>query len=225
MCLLSYYPPGVQPQVLALRTGVSLNSDGAGFALFSPTGQIITLRSLDSQSVVEEFLRTREKYPDGPAVFHARWLTSGERTPENCQPLDVAGIGVIAHNGVIPGLRPAGSSRSDSQILAEEIVPRFADHLEDLEEWMGRENKAVIITLDGRGILLGERFGRWRGDEWHSNSDFLPPSPVPVQPKVTLKKLSRELGDRQLAADAKAGAARAALFALIPDLRYGEEIL
>lgn len=111
MCLLSYFPPGVQPNQFHLECGASCNPHGYGYAIVIPgEDEILIGKGMNSATVIDEFMRMREEYPDGPALFHSRYTTHGEQTVDNCHPFIVNGDKrtVLAHNGILPQTSPLG---------------------------------------------------------------------------------------------------------------------
>lgn len=184
MCLLTYFPPGVQPDTEALANGSFANNDGHGFAIVADN-ELIVEKSLDAESLIELFADMRRLFPDGPALFHSRFGTGGTTTLDNCHPFAVGGDKrtVIAHNGVLPrGVQPTGKeTRSDTRIAAEDFIPavgplsrrRVRLHL---ERWMGPNNKIVILTVDrrfrGNAFVLNEASGIWDRGVWYSNRGY-----------------------------------------------------
>ncbi len=105
MCLLSYFPAGVLPDADALRCGARCNNDGHGFGIVIPgQDEILIFKSMNATEAVDQFVKLRAKYPDGPALFHSRLTTHGNTTVDNCHPFVVNGDPrtVVAHNGILP---------------------------------------------------------------------------------------------------------------------------
>lgn len=105
MCLLSYFPPGVQPDADALRCGARCNNDGHGFGIVIPgQDEILVFKSMNPTEAVDAFVKARAEHPDGPALFHSRLTTHGETSTDNCHPFVVNGNPrtVVAHNGILP---------------------------------------------------------------------------------------------------------------------------
>lgn len=186
MCLLTYLPPGVMPDLDALYNGAYLNDDGHGFAVIADR-QIIAQRGLDAADMIALFDAVRREHPHGPALFHSRFATHGDRSVGNCHPFAVGGDErtVLAHNGILPdAVQPAkGDPRSDTRITAEEFLPRFGSlrHRRArlrLQRWMTRDNKMVILTVDRRykapAYILNEPAGIWDGGIWYSNDGYQP---------------------------------------------------
>lgn len=186
MCLLSYFPGGIKPDPDALHNGAIFNDDGHGFAIVDRRGsRIIVDRGMNAKEMIDTFVTMRTLYPDGPALFHSRLTTDGLTTLTNCHPFEIGGDSrtVLAHNGIMP-LRPSkGDPRSDTRIVAESYIPRAYGTLRRrrarlaFERWMGKWNKAVILTVDPRfrdnGFILNEKEGIWdTSGAWYSNSMF-----------------------------------------------------
>jgi hypothetical protein len=232
VCLISYFPPGVLPDMAALRAGADVCRDGYGFAVWTATGYL-TGKGLDGPDTLAEFEVARRSNPRGPALFWSRWATAGAISAENCQPLPVEladGRGVMAHNGTIPHL--AEGERSDSHVLAE-TLPRNPHHphiREMLAGWLAtHESKVVLLTAPGEGLVFGE--GYWAGGAWHSNSDYHPPlmdhlvlsGITPPASHKERRLLYRRWGDMHLAGNVIAGRLRGALLHRYPELASGKE--
>ena len=183
MCLLSFYKPGCKPDLQRLRNGARLNKDGYGFAVVTADNRLIVGKGLKADDVIRRFGVVREQHPDGPAMFHSRYSTSGTtRSVENCHPFKIGRDkkSVVGHNGVLWSM-PAGDARSDTRYFAESVMkPKGFTRLDKisvrsaLEEWLGAGNKLVVLTVNRRyrsqWYILNEDQGEWVGDEWHSNS-------------------------------------------------------
>lgn len=189
MCLLTYLPEGVQPDVPSLRCGARFNDDGHGFAIVIPNletgkGRILVRKSMNSESLIKEFVHLRATYPDGPALFHSRITTDGATNLYNCHPFMHEGDRrtVIGHNGILPrSVRPGnGDKRSDTRIFAEQVAGMFKLHTvlgrQLAGEWMGSYNKIVILSVDPiydqYGYIVNEKEGEWHNGSWYSNSSF-----------------------------------------------------
>lgn len=194
MCLLTYLPAQVQPDLDALFNGAVANDDGHGFAIVAGRrhNRLIVHRGLNAETVLDAFVAARRQHPDGPALFHSRLATHGDATLDNCHPLVVGGDTrtVLAHNGVLPAAaRPAPNDpRSDTRIAAEHYIPalgplQYRRVREALQRWMTPANKMVILTVDPRfrqrSYLLNEASGIWDNGSWYSNDSYLPAPPTP----------------------------------------------
>jgi len=189
MCLLTFFPAGVMPDAAALLNGAYINDDGHGFAIVAGD-DLIVQRGMDAELMVDAFDALRRLHPHGPALFHSRFSTHGERSIDNCHPFPVGGDSrtVLAHNGVLPAVvQPAKSDpRSDTRIAAEDFLPAFGSlrsrrTRRRFERWMTPHNKMVILTVDRRfkqrAYILNETEGTWDGDIWYSNDGYLPLPP------------------------------------------------
>ncbi|WP_328469104.1 hypothetical protein OHA21_00900 [Actinoplanes sp. NBC_00393] len=182
MCLLTFLPPGVQPDPNALYNGTLLNDDGHGFAIVAGD-RLLVRHSMHGEQLIDEFAATRRTFADGPALFHSRWGTAGAVDLDNCHPLRLGGDTrtVLAHNGVLP-IDVAGTDpRSDTRIAADELIPamgplRLRRTRLRLKRWMGAQNKIAILTVDRRyrrnAYLLNEQAGTWDGGIWYSNHGY-----------------------------------------------------
>lgn len=189
MCLLTFLPARVQPDVQALTIGAEANNDGHGFAIVAGPrlDELIVHRGMDRQAVIDAFTAVRAAHPAGPALFHSRSATHGKTNLDNCHPFIVGGDSrtVLAHNGVLPALvQPRkGDRRSDTRIAAEEFIPAFGSLRArrtrlKLARWMTPDNKMVILTVDRRfkqrAYILNEDAGIWDGGIWYSNTSYRP---------------------------------------------------
>jgi glutamine amidotransferase len=189
MCLLTYYPGGVLPNLDALANGAKHNTDGYGYAIV--TGGRITVRhGLDDQRMIGNFGRDRALDPDGPALFHSRYGTHGTNCLANCHPFRLGRDRrtVLAHNGILDAsVRPGkGDKRCDTRIAAEDFLPgepfgplytrrgRAA-----LARWLTPGNKIVILTVDpgyrANAYVINEKSGEWHRGAWYSNDDYREP--------------------------------------------------
>lgn len=199
MCMLTYLPPGIQPDHDALRNGALLNDHGHGFAIVTSTnagdsgGRVLVHRGMDADAVIIEFERQRRAHPEGPALFHSRFATHGPVGVANTHPFLVGNDPrtVLAHNGILPTtVHPGrGDSRSDTRIAAEDFFS--TPDLRSLERpatrrritrWLGPGNKLLILTADPRyrrhAYLFNEHVGHWDNGAWYSNLDYQPHDPT-----------------------------------------------
>lgn len=190
MCILSFIPAGIgltDAAIESLWNGGINNPDGHGYAIASPDGMLVG-KSLRLDESLAEFIETREQYLNSPALFHSRWATHGSIRTANCHPFYMPGNKtVVAHNGVLPkSAHPKhGDDRTDTAILAEELMPRQWRRLDragvrnSLTQYCGRGNKLVILTVDPKyrrnHYIINESRGNWDKATglWHSNYDYL----------------------------------------------------
>lgn len=183
MCLLVVCEPNSIPKADDLHSGACSNPHGFGFAIVAD-GKIISERSMSAKKNIARFLELRAQYPDGYAMWHARYATHGVKNEENCHPFKVGGseLTYLAHNGVLDVTIPSGDKRSDTRILAEDILPKIGgiSSLDDdtiwtmVSKWAGG-SKIAIINLDPVAkhpfYLINENLGTWDDDGiWWSNS-------------------------------------------------------
>lgn len=186
MCLLSYFPAGVMPDVELLRNGSVVNDDGHGYAIIID-GEIVVGRSMSFDEIVAEFADLRERHPDGDAMFHSRYSTCGAYNLGNVHPFHVNGspLTLLAHNGHIHQASPdKGDDRVDTRVFAEDILMRKFPVLDSpktqrrLHNFIGSYNKLVILTVDPRfarnAYIVNEKAGIWKDGVWYSNTGYLP---------------------------------------------------
>ncbi|MFI5496623.1 hypothetical protein [Actinoplanes sp. NPDC051859] len=193
MCLLTFLPPNVTPDLDALHVGADYNPDGHGFAVVTDS-RITIGHGMTADTVIDAFVAVRRTHPGGPALFHSRLATHGTIAEANCHPFTVGGDPrtVIAHNGVLPAdVQPLpGDPRSDTRITAEDLLPaldplRSRSTRQRLTRWMTTANKMVILTVDPRSkqqaYILNEQEGVWDGGIWYSNDSYQPEGPAGIR--------------------------------------------
>ncbi|MEV0766132.1 class II glutamine amidotransferase [Nocardia sp. NPDC050435] len=187
MCLLTYLPAGIAPDLTALVRGAVHNPHGHGYAVVAGD-RILVGHGLDAARVIAEFDTVRARFSDGPALFHSRYATKGAIDLGNCHPFHLGGDGrtVLAHNGTLPKrVHPrAYDHRSDTRIAAEDYLPTEPFGSIDtrrgargLTSWLG-SSKLVILTVDSayrhRGYIFNEQAGIWHEEIWYSNTGYRP---------------------------------------------------
>lgn len=201
MCILMYFGPDAFPTREQLQNAVNNNPDGFGWAIvtFGDEG-IVTGHTMDAGEAIEGFLRDRAMYPGESAIFHARIATHGSTSLDNCHPFEVkhrfmkgkghsavSGEMILAHNGMLSCGPGKGDDRSDTRILADDIMMRRFPHLDSaktrrrFEEWMGG-SKVVVLTTDPayrqQSYVFNSKLGHWLTDEngntlWYSNTSYM----------------------------------------------------
>ena len=207
MCLLVVCNPNSTPSREHLTTASCSNPHGFGFAIETPTG-IITERSMSAKKSINRFLELREQYPDGYAMWHARYATHGVKNESNCHPFKVGGTEYdtyLAHNGVLDILIPTNDKRSDTRIMAEELLPRLGgvsalddDYIFDMVSSWSSGSKVAVMTNDPsakhRLYIINESSGSWDDQGiWWSNKSHLPV--VPTTTKYTYEPSAYDIID------------------------------
>lgn len=184
MCLLVVCNPNSTPSKDDLKQGACKNPHGFGFAIDTGNG-IISERSMSAKKSIARFLELREQYPNGYAMWHARYATHGVKNELNCHPFKVAGEydTYLAHNGVLDIYIPKDDKRSDTRILAEELLPRLGgvsalddDYVYDMISGWSRGSKIAVMTNDPSAqykiYIINESAGSWdtEGIWWSNNS-------------------------------------------------------
>ena len=185
MCMLTFFPPDVQPDVERLTRGTFWNRDGHGFAIVDGK-RLIIRKSMDHEYLIIEFARLRAKYPSGPALFHSRLATAGAENKAMCHPFRMGNdrSTIVAHNGILPMIAQPkqGDKRSDTRLAADLIFGEWFGPLwkeksrESLEAWCGAYNRLVILTVnpayESNSYIINEDSGEWCDGVWYSNADY-----------------------------------------------------
>lgn len=185
MCLLVVCKPNSTPSRQDLHNGACSNPHGYGFAIVAD-GRIITERSMSAKKSIRRFLQLREQYPNGYAVWHARYATHGVKNEQNCHPFQVGDDPqtYLAHNGVLDTFIADGDKRSDTRVFAEDTLPKIGgvSALNDeniyrmIESWATGSKIAVLSVnplAEYQLYLINEKLGTWDDDGvWWSNSSY-----------------------------------------------------
>ena len=205
MCLLIVCEPNSTPNEADLHAGACSNPHGFGFAIHAGD-KIISERSMSAKKSIARFLELREQYPNGYAMWHARYATHGVKNEQNCHPFVVGGDErtYLAHNGILDVSIHKSDKRSDTRVFAEDTLPRIGgvSALDDDNVWIMAEtwakgSKIAILTVDPAAkhpmYLLNESAGSWDNEGiWWSNQSHkrsLYAIPAKVEPIDETDKL------------------------------------
>lgn len=193
MCMLCVVPPNVLPSKDKLIASALNNPHGFGFAIVVPQDKyIISERSMNADESINRFLELRARYPEGYALWHARYATHGSNTVENCHPFAVGGdpSTYLAHNGILPVLEYENMDWSDTRIFAEDILPQMGGvkaldnpQLLNMIEDFTTGSKLCVLTVDPvaehQCYIVHEEKG-WKDDTgvWWSNTTCYLPEPT-----------------------------------------------
>ena len=184
MCMLCVVPPNVIPSREKLENSALNNPHGFGFAIVIPSeNRIHVERTMNADTSINRFIKMRGLYPEGYALWHARFATHGTTTVDNCHPFKVGKDerSYIAHNGILPIIEPQGDDRSDTRIFAEDLLPAIGGvasldnpQVQNLIEDFTTGSKVCVLTVHPDAkfqcYLFHEEKG-WRDDSnvWWSN--------------------------------------------------------
>lgn len=192
MCMLCVVPPNVIPSREKLENSALNNPHGFGFAIVIPSEKRIHVeRTMNADTSINRFIEMRGKYPEGYAMWHARFATHGTTTVDNCHPFKVGKDShtYLAHNGILPIIEPQGDTRSDTRIFAEDLLPAIGGvasldnpQISNLIEDFTTGSKVCVLTVHPDAkyqcYLFHEEKG-WRDESgvWWSNDSCHLPKP------------------------------------------------
>jgi len=185
MCLLLVCEPNSTPKRKDLECASCNNPHGFGYAVIAD-GKIITGKGMSARKTIDAFLKVRKQYPNGYAMYHARYATHGVKNEENCHPFKVGEDErtYLAHNGILDIDIHATDRRSDTRVFAEDTLPAMGgvSALDDdnafkiLSKW-STGSKIAILTVDPAAkevcYIINESAGHWdNAGIWWSNSTY-----------------------------------------------------
>jgi glutamine amidotransferase len=184
------------------------NPHGFGFAIVIPNEKRIHVeRTMNADTSINRFIEMRGKYPEGYAMWHARFATHGSTTVDNCHPFKVGKDShtYLAHNGILPIIEPQGDTRSDTRIFAEDLLPAIGGvasldnpQVQNLIEDFTTGSKVCVLTVHPDAkyqcYLFHEEKG-WRDDSnvWWSNDSCYLPKPYSYKPTYNTWKSTKPL--------------------------------
>ena len=182
MCILVVCEPNSTPSKSDLHAGACANPHGFGFAIHAGD-KIISERSMSAKKSIKRFMELRAQYPNGYAMWHARYATHGVKNEQNCHPFQVGDDEgtYLAHNGVLDVAIPHGDRRSDTRVFAEDTLPKLGGvaALDDDTIWLmiskwATGSKIAILTTSTTAkypmYLVNENLGTWDNEGiWWSN--------------------------------------------------------
>ena len=185
MCLLTFMPEYVTPDMERFEIAATANPDGFGWAILERS-KIVRFRSMNFAEAADKFAVARRVH-QGPAMFHFRWATHGTENVENCHPFLLGGDAdtVMGHNGILPVEIEKGDTRSDTRVFAETVMPAIggiaalddAEYAAKLAKW-ATGSKLVFMTnnpdTEHEWYIVNEQDGHWDKDMWWSNRSYVP---------------------------------------------------
>jgi glutamine amidotransferase len=190
--MLCVVPPNVIPSREKLENSALNNPHGFGFAIVIPKeNRIHVERTMNADTSINRFIEMRGKYPEGYAMWHARFATHGTTTVDNCHPFRVGKDErtYLAHNGILPIIEPQGDNRSDTRIFAEDLLPAIGgvasldnEQVINLLDDFTTGSKVCVLTIHPDAkyqCYLFHKEKGWEDDSgvwWSNDSCYLPKS-------------------------------------------------
>ncbi len=181
MCIAIYLPKNNRLDLKTLWNCAENNPDGFGYAYFHNGIKIIKNVKI-TNSVLKEFIDTRERYIDTDFILHFRIATTGKISMLTTHPFAVNRNIVFCHNGILSDFSKnltLASPRSDTmefnRLILQQLPPDFMKYecyKYLLDEAIGYSNKMIFLNSDGEHWILNELQGEKVGDVWFSNSTF-----------------------------------------------------
>lgn len=182
-----------------LKTCWNNNNDGAGL-LYPERNKVHVFKELKSFKVFyREYVSVRNRLPEANILIHFRISTHGKVNETNCHPFLVNEKLGFIHNGIINSEHlPISPDFSDTylfnQIILKKLPANFIDSeavLSLLEKYIGY-SKIIFLDSKNNWQILNENSGIWNGENWYSNSSYIPY--VYTAPKVPLYSKNDYLG-------------------------------
>lgn len=167
MCLIIHSPVGHIPSAETIRSALHYNSDGVGFMYFDKKVQVIKHLKADFQTIHDtmEALKNREY------AVHFRMRTHGEIDDTNVHPFRMKNGGWLMHNGILSIRTDTNEARSDTwHYVKQKLDPIRKIDWRHVEKDIGRSNKFVILSKDGKFEILNKSTGVDYEGAWYSNT-------------------------------------------------------
>lgn len=185
MCIIIYKPKGKdlsRDLEKNLITSFENNFDGAGF-MHQEKGKVIIDKGF---MYIEELFHALKKLDvkNKDIVFHFRFATHGEISPENCHPfpitdkekeltlLETVCEAGIAHNGIIPFCNDKKSHLSDTQIFIKKYLSKLNNSLNNpaLHELILQSTESKFAIMTNNNVYLLGDFIKKKGIFYSNNS-------------------------------------------------------
>ena len=178
MCI-TLFSAAQRPNKETLQICFTNNSDGAGFA-YAHEGKLHLQKGFFT---FDDFWAHYKDIPQNvPCILHFRKVSVGPKDKKNCHPWRIDENHCFAHNGTIKQFDFKNAKVSDTGKFVDEMLkPMFSSNQDNwatkwakelLENYIGAENKCIILSNTGKYLLLNENRGMWEGEVWFSNDSF-----------------------------------------------------
>lgn len=141
---------------------------------------------MSAKKSIARFMELRAQYPNGYAMWHARYATHGVKNEQNCHPFRVGGdkyTTYLAHNGILDMIIGDKDKRSDTRVFAEDTLPLLGgvealddENVFNLVSKFASGSKIAIMTNNPNATypiyLINEHLGTWddKGIWWSNQS-------------------------------------------------------
>lgn len=187
MCIAVYLPKRATIDRETLLNCYASNPDGMGFAYWDDANNLIVRKFVGQDKImlgIEEFLLTREHYIKKQMLIHFRIASHGKISKSTCHPFVIDKNTVFCHNGILSDYSKQlslDSKISDTMLFNRKVLKKLPKDFTDkpiykkmLEEMIGLYNKMIIISSDGKHLILNEEQGEWDKGVWFSNDSYKP---------------------------------------------------
>jgi hypothetical protein len=166
MCIAIVKPVGAVLSEETLRTCFDNNPHGAGFAVATTDGVVISKGFFDIDSFLAAYHAVGVN--DHNALVHFRITTRGTGDADNCHPFPLLN-GALIHNGTIRNLGEVGKGPSDTSLFSRMIHDLTLEQLERLrpvfESYLDY-NRVACLSHDGEFLVFNR-------DEWTEEDGVL----------------------------------------------------
>lgn len=186
MCIIIQSKTGALPEKDNLRLAYDNNPHGFGL-MWAEDDQVEVIHGILD---FEQIWQSLQYVKGNPFALHFRWVTRGELEHNQCHPFQIGSRDThgediwMMHNGTFfflnSEVRKWQGQKSDTQLFATHLGTvlqgekssevLFSKHVqENMKRKIGKHNKMIFLTDDGRMEIFNESAGKHDHDFWYSN--------------------------------------------------------